>query len=402
MIDRIKSKHDKIFSFNVDWIDQGTSDVKNRDIQSIAYAYLTDVAKKECNYTHFLYVDIDEYWFPADFDTKIYDYIEDLNSFDIASFNWLMQYGDKEPFIPPFDNLVCEPRRQLKSLIRSGVTNNISKYRCHLPILNLKKSQYKHIDANGDVFIEGDKPQVSRNIPSGESKSFILHRAYRSEHEYVDLLSRENPETNIPIKNNRPLGFKVGGSMHLSINDFLMNKYLIRLDEFIQSCELRELLKISKKMVIKKGNALLDIDSKVILANAKTYAIALSGTYMKSKLDKVIHSSKAFPLDLSEVELTTDVDKFVKLFDGSGIDLKIYQRISSSKLLAVQDSNVLPFLRCAIFYESKQDYSMAIKYIDLALAIRPKGAILLDRKQSLTNQLDATRNGKKVEIMASG
>lgn len=389
VLEEIKKKYNNVFFQSVDWIDQATNESINTEMQSIAYAFLTNFAKKENSYTHFLYIDIDEFWFPLDFTSNINSYISKFKKIDMVSFNWLMQYGDSKPFMRPFDNLYCEPRRQVKSLIARNITEKITKYRCHIPLLEIKQNEYIHVDATGCDFVEGEKLQVSKRIPDKNFDAFILHRAYKSEKEYVALLVRNNPDSNITIKNNRQSGYRESKkfkepTVFIDLSKRIM--YWKSLSKFKSQCNLDVLIRISKDKIMRKNKHILDIDEDKIITNGKAYALALSGTHLKQRLDEIILKSNTLPLDIKSFDIFNNPEKYINLFEFSEIDVHIYNELLKSKSEINNQTDTLPFLRCAIFYEKRKKYSMAINYIDFALSIRPSGNLLLEKRQLLLNK----------------
>lgn len=396
VIENIQSLYENIFLYNVDFFDKGTSESQNNQIQSLSYSYLTQCAIEKKKFTHLLYIDIDEFWFHNDFNTRVDSYIGSMCDFDAISFNWLMQYGDESVFAKPFENLTCEPTKQLKSLISVDFSEKIFKYRCHFPWVEKDSGKYIRVDSNGVSFIEGQHEEVSKEIPDLKSKAFILHRAYRSEREYLSLLGRENPNSIIPIKNNRMKGFRENGYATLIIDESKLNKYWVSLENMVSSCGLDKFLEESRFNIIKKSNTILNVDIDIIVKNLTVYSQALKGTYMRSfLLEKIVQSKDVFLRLLSTVnilDLMKNIEVYNEIIDEVNIENDIISKLNKHKKIIEKDENAIIFHKCSIFYESKKKYDIALQYSELALLARPKGEKIKNRRDMLREHVKILEN----------
>lgn len=388
VIDCLSYKYSNIHSYKVDWMDKGSKDSKNTDIQSLTYAYLSHCAIAKNKYTHLIYLDIDEFWFYKDLKVNINDYLRSLGGFDAISFNWLMQYGDQNPFSRPFENLSGEPRKQIKSLINLGLYNHISNFRCHFPKVNLSRDDYIHIGADGNLFINGEHDQISKDVPSSTTNAFILHRAYRSEEEYVALLMRANPDDNVPIKNNRR-GFKKGRGQRLNVERSVLEEYWKSLESTLNECTLNHIVDATREKILSQSKSILDIDTRTIIENAMEYNQALRGTQYYGDLYKKLRLSSE---DVLEAALSAklygfirNLEVYIKTFEGKDFDSLLLSKIPvKHKILENKNISAI-FLRCAEFYERLQRYELAAQYISLSLISRPKDKSLSVKHEYLIN-----------------
>lgn len=161
-------------------------------LQSRVYARAYVEAKDRFDYL--LFLDIDEFLMPGDH-RHIRDYISSRDAPDFIKLWWLMETGDDEEF-----SFYLKPVTRGfkggngKCLVRTGLdgVRFVSTHRIETP----------------------DKDRRHRER-FGAGHPFILHRAYRSEMEYLSLLSRGN---NVDVKNTS-FGLSAGrreGRVHRS------------------------------------------------------------------------------------------------------------------------------------------------------------------------------------------
>ncbi len=399
VIKRIQQKFDNIYSYNLDWIDQGCLQNKNPKLQSIAYSYLTNCIREqdEGGYTHVLYIDIDELWFSNDFQLGIKDYIKSLPNFDMVSFNWLTQTGEPEPFSYPFKNLNCTPSHLLKSLISIESTKNVLQYKCHFPKMTLPQDSYKRIDSNGKPFTTGEHEEVSAKVPNINSRAFILHRAIRSEKEYIASLQRERPSSELPVKDNRD-GYSSQSTASISINPVKLKDYWTSLDNMIQSCKINHLLEQARKRTYHLCDTILDVDPLVLWKHSGIYNRILEGTFLAPEVSRKLQQSK---IELHEAieniepkTLAENSEFYLIELEGTSREYDILKKLQDNKNIILKHENGPVFHRCALFYQKRKKYVTAFEYINLALLCRPKGPAILNTFEEL-NKL-VSRNRKQL------
>ncbi len=157
--------------------------------------------------THILFLDIDEFWTPADFVTTIAQFLANHTTANVLCFPWLVPHEDKEPFSPAF---AASQRLQHNAHVKSLVATHspISRFGVHVPDISDPNAKYIMSDGREIGSNPGPKPlpldQYSR-IPA----AFILHRMWRSPMEYLYRLGEgmrqafRAGEDTPPIKTNR-------------------------------------------------------------------------------------------------------------------------------------------------------------------------------------------------------
>lgn len=392
VLDNISDKYKNVHCFSMDWIDKGCDLDKNPQMQSLSYSYLTqkiqEVDDNIC--THILYIDIDEFWFPSDFTTKVCDYVKSIPKFDAISFNWLEQSGDSEMFSNPFSNLGYLPSKHVKSLIDITLCRNISNYMCHFPKITDPSSPVIHLNANGNKFERGKHNGIAKEKGDTSQLAYILHRLYRSEKEYLALLRRERPGVELPIKNNRA-GFITTTSEYLNIELDKLNVYWLSLYDFNKVCGLASVLEEAKEKLLVKAESILDIDPVILINNADVYSRVLKGTYMHERFSEILIESsvwvkKVSPDSLCIESLASNAEYYLKAWNKSSNKQK-----EMIKLLELNEKTILKningpvFHRCATYLQNAKSYELAFRFISLAKLCRPDGPHILRKYNEISS-----------------
>ncbi|MEZ9835141.1 glycosyltransferase family 2 protein [Vibrio breoganii] len=200
---------DRITILYLDFIDRGFEELcPTLQLQHISYSFIFDYVARHFNAEYLMFLDIDEFWFPFDFKTKIGHYLAQYNNFEVMSFNWLYQDGEETEFTPPFGNTEVYPGaskydivNSVKSIIRVSAIDNIIQFRAHCPLL---KDKDKHIDSLGNKFdylVEGGQ-EPKNDVIISENSAYILHRIKRSPIEFIATLVESRFHESAPVKIN--------------------------------------------------------------------------------------------------------------------------------------------------------------------------------------------------------
>jgi hypothetical protein len=159
---------------------------------------------KKQGFTHVMFLDIDEFWVPLNFKTTIHQFLAN-NRYSIHCFEWLNRTNESEHFMKACPQILFgHSARSIKSIIPTNIP--VFKLNPH----NVLSPRIEHLLADGTKF-EVSENNFSR-VPTEELNKpikpfFIMHRIYRSEDEYLSILTRGRPIQNrmdIGIfKNNR-------------------------------------------------------------------------------------------------------------------------------------------------------------------------------------------------------
>jgi hypothetical protein len=229
ILTEINHNHKNVSWQYADWIDICPGAAKEQ-IQFIVYAQALEKLRQEQRFTHVLFLDIDEFWFPHNMTSNIKDYISSVSLNNPIFFEWLNDLGE----LPVFSHIQCEINGNLSPLGKTLLPINtmVKELRHHVPLFC---DTEKHLLANGDAFkpAKNKKQELDKSV-SFLKQAFIYHRAHRSAVEYVSLLFRGRPGNDFGYKNNRtglPKPDKFSDSVNFEPNNFeIYQKSLIRFE----------------------------------------------------------------------------------------------------------------------------------------------------------------------------
>ena len=276
ILHKISSLHPNVHVYNADWIDMCHADVKKR-IQTILYAKALAEVKINKEYTHILFLDIDEFWTPMDFESSIHKCITSLPEHATISFQWFNVIGQKIIF----DDIPSKFDGYLSPLVKS-VINTDSEFktmRLHIPKINHKIEKKQNILSDGSDFISSQQHDQHLDKQFDKLKPyFIMHRMNRSEQEYLALLYKGNPEQQGVIKLNRK-GYdaRTGILSTVLLDKNLHDRYLEEKDLFIKSLDLDTELEEARKFVLKMTNMTISQLSEIKISEYTKLKRVLSG-----------------------------------------------------------------------------------------------------------------------------
>jgi hypothetical protein len=207
VLDRIRRYDPAVTYEHIDWVDMCPKGVVER-IQHIAYAKALDKARSE-GVDWLMFLDVDEFWMPADFQTTVPEYLDRLFADrppGAVCHLWHNEHGSSMPFSPLANKGSFTLAPNVKTLfpLRQGV----KKIRIHCPELHESIPIY---DTNAESMAFHENTQRAARHMLGANQVFVMHRMYRSEPEYLASVLRGNPEQDdYGMKRNRK-GY-LGGS----------------------------------------------------------------------------------------------------------------------------------------------------------------------------------------------
>lgn len=240
-------KFNKEFDFNL-----GQNFLMNNPLQSRVFSMEYVNSSDEFDYV--VYLDIDEFLILDGMNIK--EYIRKSGTPDLIKIKWLNETCDDEEFSFYFKEKTY------------GYTSNATKCIVKTNIENIKfQSTHQIITPNNsERYLEGYGTLKERNKDTMEScfneKVYILHRAYRSEMEYISLLLRGDniSNTNLGLKDNRP-GRIDRKNLEIRNNEssLIHNNYL----KFVDECDISYDIIIARDFVKKRFNTVEKIMSKL-------------------------------------------------------------------------------------------------------------------------------------------
>jgi len=180
--------------------------------------------------SHLLFLDIDEYWTPRDYQHSIQEYMQDHISADVIAFPWFVPKDDTDRFSMPFRSTQDLYANELvKSIFRTN--KRMQRIGVHIPDSVDESTVYYSSHGLRLPHNPGPKPLVTTG-GAALPDAFVLHRMWRSPLEYVYRLGEGMRQAvcshadSAPIKTNRrgygkltdnlPLSFSISSNLYSS------------------------------------------------------------------------------------------------------------------------------------------------------------------------------------------
>jgi len=198
VLNDISKKYPNVTWRSADWVDKCPGNIGN-GLQLIVYSLAWEEALRTGDYTHVMFIDIDEFWIHQSFNTNIHQYLEQFPKGSVISFEWLCDLGDLNTYSPLPQTL----NGNLAPLVKTVYPTNAPVKKVHSHVAAFDKD-IKHLLANKEKFVaKKEAPQAVRDDLNSLKQAFIYHRVARSEKEYISLVLRGNPNDGFPFKTNR-------------------------------------------------------------------------------------------------------------------------------------------------------------------------------------------------------
>jgi hypothetical protein len=171
---------------------------KNINFQAYMYKKIHTETLKE-DFTHLLFLDLDEYWCSLNFSETIKDCLKSLTDFDVCMFQWLLDQPSTQRSFVSFSfqpMIIGQKNKHVKSLI--NMKASLVAMRIHNAVI--KRGNYVLADQTLIQFADDD--QVRATLPDSIFENqclklenyFIYHQMYRSQEEYLAGLLRGNKQ----------------------------------------------------------------------------------------------------------------------------------------------------------------------------------------------------------------
>lgn len=279
IIKRIMGAYPQVSILNIDIVDE--LDISH-SMQSIGLACGIRALRRTGLSDYALMCDIDEFWFPVDFETSIEQYLSALPPFDQVSFNWVAQMTREKKFAQPFETNYGFPARDHKSIVRlSSPIMAVGAHGCDYHIHYKPTSTW--IDASGvnqqisvPLFGSEASPSPAATQVPSETKTllidqspdipkwwhcllhqnaYVLHRNQRSEEEFLYRLLRGNANEVAPSKKYRlktygPGYIDEGPGIMLDLTASKLIDYHSSFDQFVQRCNVGDLIAAARSELL--------------------------------------------------------------------------------------------------------------------------------------------------------
>jgi hypothetical protein len=303
MLSQLRESNQQLNFLSADWVDTCPLDVQ-RNLQYVIYAKAFEENRLTGSFDYIMFMDIDEYWTPQNMQWSIQDCILAHDSPASLSFSWINEHGSDVPFSP----LQIVTAGQMSPLVKTVISlkAELLEMSLHLPRLNTEPN----LMVDGDHFIPD---ATNRECLHGDLQHLrtvmIIHRMFRSQLEYVSLLSRGRPSDELPLKLNRG-GYNKSAGTHVtySLNQDYYDQYIRSFNQFLAKTNVSALLLDAQQFVQKRYQITLEAITKMPSDYYDDLFIIFKGCgkdIKKQLIDSIKHSH----------ELTTchDEDKLLNI-----------------------------------------------------------------------------------------
>ena len=370
-----------------------------KNFQGQAYQALTKKAIAD-GFTHLMFLDIDEFWTPADFNTNIKQALAKFNYPQALCLNWFIHH-DESDFSPCY-------REQFKVRINSHVKTifQLDSAWDKVNIHNVIGKDVKYTRGNGEAYDFGDSSHCGiADNNCLDHDYYVIHRMYRSQMEYVSLIGRGRPNK-AKVKNNRN-GFYDPTLSYttLKFDEHKLIDYYQRFNQFLLVAQLSELAKESREFVEKRYQRVIKWAKNATLEEAGLYCKLFKNLELKevTALREALQQNH----DLSKVALAFSAShstsylllllwaKIQKRLGFKALALKNFLRASQSttqmdcakivdRVERSLTTSKLPTNKHADVYRDiaknlhlKGELNLACGFIAKAKKSRPKGPLIL-------------------------
>lgn len=287
--------------------DQELAESRQQDINFQTYIYkkILDESLKQ-DFTHLIFLDIDEYWCPSNFKDTIKDFLAGMPDFDVCMFQWFMEVPNPSLNIDDFTfvtDLALHKNAHVKSL--ANLKAPIATVRAHNHIV--PKGRY--LLSNQTVVNFSETDQNRGTVPEELYEAnrlhldeyFIYHNIFRSQDEYISSLLRGNKidgEDSL-LKANRfgflptsPEAFNLYWKVDAHVLEAYQHGYTQLITSFQSELELARKLVLDRKATVlaylKDDHFLQQINAnKMFGVSPDIYQVKKNNYFLKSKVDNL-------------------------------------------------------------------------------------------------------------------
>jgi hypothetical protein len=391
ILDKISKEHSNVNYYTSDWVDIVDEQVSMK-MQHIVYASAYSSKYNQENYTHILFIDIDEFWVPLDFKSSINDFLDTLpGTHSSCSFPWFIMMGEQKRFETLPNEIYGHPSSLVKTISKTNL--KIDKMRLHLPVFNSDVPPESIVLPDASKFSPGeaDPQTISKEQIHNKFSSVVVHRMYRSQFEYMALLYRGNPEDTKQIKLNRPgwLGEGAGKDVEcLSFNRDHKVKYDFEKQRFFKALNLTSDLEIAYGFVKGRYESVLkelpralttDFNKVVRVLDGvtdpliKNYVDNARSAAKKDEKFKMLISSLTFLRNKPIANVVSLSGVFSELDVTSVEKALIDHKAALGNTIQSVDNFADALRNMALFFERKDQISLAYELMRGAYLFRPNG-----------------------------
>lgn len=304
IVQKIAKRDRRLRIFNADNLLELSME-SGRQFQQEVYNFALKTERLSCQNTHMLFLDIDEYLMPFDFNQKINKLLSKEKLADVISFLWYSDVpsSNRQSFEPLIQQSIkMQKMSPVKSMCRlNGKAMRAKIHRFGFGKHNHKENSVQHILSNGSPAAMSSIRPNQISIEENSKKKpdvepwFIYHQMFRSHNEYCSSLMRGRASrgVNEPIKNNRrgycihtaqiEGGLYIGDAWNYKISPWLVHMYNLQFALFMKRIGISSLVEEGRKINFrrfKKLRKLIKEDPSICLK----YSDQLRGTRFQAKV----------------------------------------------------------------------------------------------------------------------
>jgi len=268
------------------------------NFQKAAYEHAFKLAQKE-GVSNLIFLDIDEFWTPHDFKTKVHEHLTKYENSDVLCYEWGIPASDNISFSSPFSySQKILKNYHLKCLFKTEI--NIKDIGIH----NVVSETAKYILADGTTpnFESGNKATILTKDTGGPLKDvFILHRLSRSQIEYVSLLGKGRPSTKNKLKNNRWGFIDSNSGVSFEIAQNSLDDYNKKFQDLITALNLENEVNQSINFVLERFRKVINIVSNSDSSDIETHEKLFSNVSLPSVLIALKEARLDIKQDLNHI-----------------------------------------------------------------------------------------------------
>ncbi|TRY30779.1 glycosyltransferase family 2 protein [Aliiglaciecola sp. M165] len=252
---------------------------------------------REQKFSHVFFLDIDEFWTPKNLDSNIHQHLQNVDA-DVVCFEWVNRCNENESFLPALQsNIEGVKGNHVKSAVGTHVIpeainpHNVYAY----------KAKYSLADGSNFSVARDNYAKIRYGKDISDVKpSFVLHRMYRSQEEYVALLLRGRPIQNRQfadiLKTNRGGYVPRYASVKLRFEKGQLERYRSNLEKFLVQYDLLVEIETAKPFVQQKRKELIELINSAPKELAPIFKKILNRVTLSDVVDAHEHFKKRHDL----------------------------------------------------------------------------------------------------------
>lgn len=373
------------------------------DFQTKAYQQITEKAQGE-GFTHMLFLDIDEFWTPADFSTSIKEALSKYDFPDVLNFNWFIHCDETEYANCYKRQFNIQQNPHVKTLFKLNAPWD------KVSIHNVLGQSLIYTRGDGSTYNFGNSTHCGISDAKCLHHDFyVIHRMYRSQKEYISLLGRGRANK-MKLKDNRPGYYSSNGKFTtIAFKDSLLNRYYQDYNTFLLQCNLSRLLKSSHLFIDRRYHKVIDWARKSSSNDAHIFLKLFNNIELPEIVDvrqSLLKKITMLPLELALASTPKYsylflllLTKLLKQLRFNQLALKVFLRavlaggeVDEIKMLAnienaltvtgyPIDKKADIYREIAIRFYQNNELSLACAFIAKAKQLRPRGPRIIQLYQ---------------------